>query len=145
MAFEGFPKGKLCRGRGTIPTDVLDCLQAHFVEGEPRYVFDAMLNVMSVNTSAPTDEDIANGAEPMLVISLVPGLMLPLADPNNPSQPIVVPGGNLRFRLDGEAAVAIGQKMVEDGKRLPKRSRIEIASDLTGAEKAAEHMNSLRG
>lgn len=104
-----------------------------------------MLNVMSVTTSAPSEEDLANGATPEIIMSLGLGIVLPLADPANPSQPVVVPGGQVRFRLDGEAAEEVGNKMAEEGARLPRRSRLEIASSVSAAEEAARRLESLRG
>lgn len=108
-------------------------------------MFDTMLNVLSVTTSGPSEDDVANGADPHIVVSVLTGMALPLADPANPGQPLVVPGGQVRFRLDGDAAVAIGTKLAEQGAALPKRPRIEIAQSLAGAEQAAERIASLRG
>lgn len=104
-----------------------------------------MLNIMSVNTNAPTPDEIDQGATPEVIVSLTPGLMLPIADPNDPSHPVVVPGGNIRFRLDGDSAVAIGRKLVEEGERMPKRSRIEVASSVASAEEAARRLAELTG
>lgn len=108
-------------------------------------MFDTLLNIMSVTTQAPSPEELDAGAEPELIVSLVPGLVLPLADPGNPHQPIVVPMGQLRFRLDGEASVRIGSKLVEDGERIPARSRVEVATSMAGAEEAARRLEELRG
>lgn len=108
-------------------------------------MFDTMLNIMSVNTNAPTTEEIDQGANPEVIVTLTPGLMLPIADPSDPTHPVVVPGGNIRFRLDGESAVSIGRKLVEEGERMPKRSRIEVASSLSGAEGAARRLAELKG
>lgn len=108
-------------------------------------MFDTMLNVMSVTTNAPTDEELGDGAEPQVLMTLVPAVALPLADPTDPSRPIVVPVGNLRFRLDGEAAVSIGEKLAEEGRRMPRRSRVEIASSVSAAEEAARRVAELRG
>jgi hypothetical protein len=107
-------------------------------------MFDAMLNIVSLTPNAPSEEEIAAGAPPEVMVGLVLGLMLPLADPSDPSRPLMVQGGNLRFRLDADSAVAFGKKLVAEGERLPKRSRIEIASSMTNAEQAAERLNSLR-
>lgn len=108
-------------------------------------MFDAMLKVLSVNTSAPTDEEIAAGAVPMVVVTLTTGLALPFADPQDPGKPMVIPDASYRFHLDGDVCAAIGSKMVEAGKRLPKPSRLLTASSLAGAEDVAAQINSLRG
>lgn len=108
-------------------------------------MFDTMLNVMSVTTQAPTEKELEAGASPELVLSLVPALILPVADPENPNQPIIVPAGHLRFRIDGEAAVSVGRKMIEEGERLPRRPRVEVATSLSGAEDAARRLEGLRG
>lgn len=107
-------------------------------------MIDAMLNIMSVTTQGPSQEELDAGANPELIVSLVTGLVLPLADPGNPNQPIVVPAGQVRFRLDGDAAVTIGEKMAEEGKRLPARPRVEVATSLAGAEDAARRLEGLR-
>lgn len=109
-------------------------------------MFDATLNVMSVHTDAPTQEQIDQGANPEVIMSIVPGIVLPLADPANPTEPVVVPGGQFRIRLDGEAAVTIGTRLAEQGKALPpRRPKIEVAASLAGADEAARRLAELRG
>lgn len=108
-------------------------------------MFDTMLNIMSVTTQAPSPEELDAGADPEVIVSLVPGLVLPLADPGDPHKPIVVPLGQLRFRIDGDASKTIGAKLVEEGERLPARSRVEVATSMAGAEETARRLEELRG
>lgn len=106
---------------------------------------DATLNVMAVNTSAPTDEEMAAGAEAFVLVTITPGLALPFADPADRGQPLTIPMVHLRFRLDGPTSLAIGQELVGHGGRLPGPSKLQIASTFVGADRAMDQMNRMRG
>lgn len=94
--------------------------------------------------NAPSEEALAQGANPEVMLALTPALMLPLADPQNPTQPIYVPLKTINFLLNGPAAVKLGEGLMTEGARMPGPSRIEVATSLTGAEQAAARLDALR-
>lgn len=67
---------------------------------------------------------------------LTSGTPLPVsADGTNP---IVVPIGTYEAELSGDVAVQLGEKLVEEGQKIPKKSAIETASNLSGVEQLAQ-------
>lgn len=103
-----------------------------------------MLDLHGATVSYPSQEQIDAGANPELIVTLVTGLTLPIADPSDPSSPLVVPGARFRLRFDGEDAVTVGKQMIAGGETLPKRSRIPVASSLAEAEQVARAQGAMR-
>lgn len=107
-------------------------------------MYDLTLLALAVNTTAPSDEDISDGADALLLMSVTSGIALPYSDPSHMGRPIVVPVAQVRFRLDGDACIAIGTEMVTCGNRMPRPSGLEIVRDLSDAERAAANLRNFR-
>jgi hypothetical protein len=107
-----------------------------------------MLDVAGLDVTTPTPEEIEAGARPEIIVTLFTAseTPLPIADPSNPGQPIVVPlpGPRYRFRLDGEGAEGVGARLIEAGSKLPRRSRIETATSLVGVQHAAANLSKFK-
>jgi len=101
-------------------------------------------HLIAGGVQVPEESDIEPGTVPLLTLQLVEGLALPIPDPNNPGQPIVIPAVEYSFGLAGETAIQIGTRLVEGGEKLPKPSRIAVASNVQGVEAVADRLASLR-
>jgi hypothetical protein len=108
-------------------------------------LFDAKLELLSINLTSPDEDQINDGATPEVVTILTEAMALPIPDPSDPERPLLIPVGHYRFSLDGDTALAIGQQYIELGEKLPKRSRVIVSRNLSAAEQAAERLAALKG
>lgn len=99
-------------------------------------MFDITLQVASL--SVGTDQ---NGEE--LVVSLQSAIPLPFAAPGS-SQPIAVPIANISFSLDRDAAIKVGEQFKDEGEKLKPKSRLTVASDLSGVDQATAFVDKLK-
>lgn len=108
-------------------------------------LFDVMLmHALAVNTTAPTDEEVAAGTDPLLLMRITAGIALPLADPTQAGRPLMVPVAHFGFRVDRDACIAVGTQLISDGNRMPKPSGLEIVSDVAHAEQTAARLRTFR-
>ena len=106
--------------------------------------FDIHINVVGTSIGAPSEDALKAGAPSALEVELLLGQQLPFAQgPGQP--PIVAPLGKVRYALEREAAIEFFERGLEEAKKLPAKSNIEVAHSLDGVEKAAERLQKLSG
>lgn len=104
--------------------------------------FDANITVGGLDLAVPGEEALKNGVHPHVEVILTVVQPLPIAQ--GPGQPLIVPLGNLKFPIGRDQAVEFFKKGLEAAEGLPPESKLEIASDLTAAEQAAQQMQAMR-
>ncbi|WP_028058445.1 hypothetical protein [Candidatus Solirubrobacter pratensis] len=103
-----------------------------------------ILHLMGGGVTAPEADEIEPGTVPTLVLNLVSGLALPFANPDDPGQPLVIPSQAFNFRMNADVAVQIGQMLLDSGQKMPKPSRLALATSVPGAEAAAARLAALK-
>jgi hypothetical protein len=106
--------------------------------------FETTYNIIGLSAHAPSDEELEAGAEPLVTVNITPGLMLPMENPQAPGQPIVVPLGQIRYRINGEACIEFGETLINEGQRMPKRSKVDIVSSMAGVDEVADRLARLK-
>lgn len=106
--------------------------------------FETTYNIIGISAHAPTDEELAAGADPLVMVNLTPGLMLPMENPAQPGQPVVIPLGQVRYRISGEASIEFGHTLVAEGERMPKKTHVDIATSMAGVEEVANRLSRLK-
>lgn len=105
-------------------------------------MIDAIIQPLQIDLAVPTDEQIAEGAN-ALQVNITFGAALPFGQPGQP--PIALPLGVLRVPIIREQALSLGDKLKEEGERLPKPSALITANSLEGVDKVANFTDGLRG
>lgn len=100
-------------------------------------VFDASLNIIAVDVEQPEGENY-------LRVVMDVGLPLPIADPVT-KDAVVMPVGQIHFRIDRDTGLRWGQKIVMEAEGLKPPSNIEVATSLGDAEKVAKTLEGMKG
>lgn len=90
--------------------------------------FDVTLTTAPPSLAVPEGESILELQAPVIIA--VPS-----------SQGIAgLPIGTVRMPIERDHAIKLGKAMVEEAEKLPKPSKIDVASDLSSVAQAAEQM-----
>lgn len=107
--------------------------------------FETTYNIIGISAHGPSVEDVEGGADPLVLVRVTPGLMLPIPNPRNPTQPLIIPIGDVQYRLDRTAAIEFGHNLVEEGERLPlPKPKIDVATSLAGVDAVADRLADLK-
>lgn len=110
-------------------------------------MFDAQLSVHSAAIGVPSEEALEQGTEPHVEFVINPGLALPFQNPQN-GEPLLVPIGALRLHFTKEQALELFKSGVEAAETLPDEKahgKLQIASNISEVERAAEQMKRFQG
>lgn len=106
--------------------------------------FDATLTVGGLDVAVPNEDAIQNGIKPHVQVVLEVVQPLPLAQgPGQP--PVLAHFGTIKFHLGRDQAVEFFKLGLETAEKLPQESQLEIATDLSAAEQAAEALKRMQG
>lgn len=108
-------------------------------------MFDISIQAVGLDVAAPNEEQLEAGAPPLLNFVIAAGLQLPIGDPNNAGQPLVVPAGQIRFVLPKAVSLDYAKAIIESAEKIPdlKESDLIIANSLQGADKLAQQMEDI--
>lgn len=98
-------------------------------------MFNASLNVLGVDVEQPEGQN-------HLIVTMDVGLALPFQQPGS-NQPVMVPSAQVSFPITKEAALKFGGKISEAAEKLKSDSGIEVATDLSEVEKAAQALEGI--
>lgn len=101
-------------------------------------MIDVTLNVETISIGKQ------EGQDDHLVVALQAGLPLPFARPGS-NLPVSVPAMTLRFKLDKDSALRIGEQLKEEGETLKSISPLEVATDLHAVEQVASAVEKIKG
>lgn len=109
--------------------------------------FDTEVSVLHTQISTPSAEALEAGAEALIELGIITGIMLPIANPQT-GQPIVAPTGKYRFSFGREQAIEIFTQALEAAQNLPEAparpsGKLEVASDMNAVKRAADEINRL--
>lgn len=98
------------------------------------------LNTLAVDVESPTTEQLDAGAPPLLVMQVVGGSALPLADPSNPNRPVQFPSVAFNAPLNKESALSLSKLLAEKAADLPEApsGKIITASSMHDAAQVAK-------
>lgn len=104
--------------------------------------FEARVNVAATSIAIPTEEQQEQGAN-NVDIHLVVTVPLPFAQgPGQP--PLQTQLGTIVYGLDRDTAIKFFKQGLEAAEKLPKTSDLEVATDLSAAEAAAQRLEALK-
>lgn len=105
--------------------------------------FETSLNVLGTSIAVPDEESLKQGAPSAVEIVLAIAMQLPFGQQN--TGPMMAHIGNVKYTLDRDSAIQFFKGGLEAAEKLPPVSKLDIATDLSAVENAAEQMNSFRG
>lgn len=102
-------------------------------------MFDITLTVGPPSLTIPDSDNLEPGRPVFLeaafpVVQVIPG-------PGG--QPVPMAVGNCRIPIERDTAIQFGRTLVEEAEKLPKTSKLDIASSISEVEKAAQRMEQL--
>lgn len=107
---------------------------------------DSSFNTLATSIGAPSEEALADGADPVVEIAYTIGIRLPFAGPDG--DPIQVPSALHRYRFTREQALKFAQAVTDSAEQLPeenKSANLVIANNLSAVEQTAEQMTRMTG
>lgn len=108
-------------------------------------MIETSLETMAVDADVPDEEALKNGALPQVVIQVVGGTSLPIADPST-NRPLRFPSHAVNFALTRESALQFAEVIKEKAETLPSgpSGKIVTASSLDGIDKVVDLTSRLK-
>lgn len=110
---------------------------------------DTEVAVLTPTIGVPSPEALEAGAPPVLELGIIAGLTLPVPNPQDPSQPLVIPAGKYKFNFTRQQAIELFTAALEAAETLPEQftpsGKVMIASNMADVQQAADRINKVTG
>lgn len=105
-------------------------------------MLEITLETMAVDADGPNAEQLEEGVPPFLIVHVVGGSSLPLADPGNPRMPLRFPSTTVHFPLTKQGALDMATMLQDRAALLPdapiSSGKLVTASSIAEAEQVAK-------
>lgn len=102
--------------------------------------FNADISVVGIQVIAPEE----NEDQTTLAVRLTMGQVIPQEGPNGTTVAATLPLGTLRFLLNKESSVKVGEELKIQGEKLKAQSDLTVASSLAEAEQVGSALKDIK-